>query len=129
MACQQWNASLFSEPRILRDLVERIVLRNMKLRDSDVHMYEMNGEDWVLRDMEGSDLYTRRRGAVDLVRGLLANFEEQMSMIILSQTKQLVASKQAMDKNTAINLILAVSVKGRTKLAGATKLNAHVPIM
>jgi len=135
VASQQWNANLFSKQSILNDIVQRILMRNIRLRDTDLNMYEMNGEDWIMRDMEGSDLYTRRRGAVDLVRGLMEHFEQEISTIIVSQIGQLMTryasnpQKHFLDKDTAINLVLAVSIKGSTKLMGATKLNAHVPVM
>ena len=135
VASQQWNANLFSKQHILNDIVQRILMRNIRLRDSDLNMYEMNGEDWIMRDMEGSDLYTRRRGAVDLVRGLMQHFEQEISTIIVSQIGQLMTryaqnpQKHFVDKDTAINLVLAVSVKGSTKLMGATKLNKYVPVM
>eukprot|EP01083_Nonionella_stella_P098114 275827_1 len=135
VASQQWNASLFSKTSVLNDIVQRILIRNIRLRESDINMYEMNGEDWIRRDMEGSDLYTRRRGAVDLVRGLLVHFEADISTIIISQISQLMKQygqdpvANYIDKDTAIHLILAVSIKGATKLLGATKLNQHVPVM
>jgi len=134
VASQQWNAHLFAQQSVLNDVVQRILIRNIRLRDSDLAMYDMNGEDWVLRDMEGSDLYTRRRGAVDLVRGLMAHFEAEISAIIVSQIGQLMVRYAAnpkehfVDKDTAIALVLAVSIKGATKQLGATKLNAHVPV-
>jgi len=135
VACQQWNAKLFSKTQILNDIVQRILMRNIRLRESDINMYETNGEDWTRRDMEGSDLYTRRRGAVDLVRALCQNFEAEITTIILSHVATLMRNYQQnpaqnfIDKDTAINLILAVSIKGQTKLMGATKLNTHVPVM
>lgn len=135
VACQQWNANLFSKTQILNDIVQRILIRNIRLRDSDINMYEMNGEDWIRRDMEGSDLYTRRRGAIDLVRGLSQHFESDISTIIISKVTQLMnkyqqnTSENFVDKDTAINLILAISIKGSTKLSGATKISQHVPIM
>lgn len=135
VASQQWNANLFSQQKTLNDIVQRILMRNIRLRETDLNMYEMNGEDWIVRDMEGSDLYTRRRGAVDLVRGLMEHFEQEISTIIVSQISQLMnrygqnPQKNFVDKDTAINLVLAVSIKGQTKLMGATKLNQHVPVM
>jgi len=135
VASQQWNANLFSKQSILNDIVQRILMRNIRLRESDLNMYEMNGEDWIMRDMEGSDLYTRRRGAVDLIRGLMQHFEQEISTIIVSQIGQMMSryaqnpEKHFVDKDTAINLVLAVSIKGATKLMGATKLNQHVPVM
>ncbi|ETO08200.1 hypothetical protein RFI_29190 [Reticulomyxa filosa] len=102
--------------------------------ESDLEMYETNGEDWVLRDMEGSDLFTRRRGAVDLVRALCECFEEQMAKMIMpliqSMTEEYESNKAekfpAMD--AVINLMLAMGVKKSTRQFGATEISTRIPI-
>eukprot|EP01084_Bolivina_argentea_P094421 169745_1 len=70
VAFQQWNKHLFNKQTVLQDIVNKILIRNITLRESDIIMYEMDPCEWIRRDMEGSDLYTRRRGAIDLIRGL-----------------------------------------------------------
>ena len=41
-----------------------------QLRESDVELFEDNAEEYIRRDLEGSDVDTRRRAACDLVKGL-----------------------------------------------------------
>eukprot|EP01083_Nonionella_stella_P215172 774660_1 len=135
VAFQQWNKHLFNKQTVLQDIVNKILIRNITLRESDIIMYEMDPCEWIRRDMEGSDLYTRRRGAIDLIRGLSCYFEQEITTIILSSIESLMnkykqdTNKNFIYKDTAINLILAISVKGSTKLLGATKINQYVPLL
>lgn len=54
--------------------------------ESDVELFEMNGVEYVRRDIEGSDSDTRRRTAVDFVKGLCVCFEERITKILLAYT-------------------------------------------
>ena len=45
VACQEWNANLFRKTQILTDIVSRILIGNIRLRESDINMYEMEGSD------------------------------------------------------------------------------------
>ena len=49
------------------------------LLESDEELFEDNAEEYIRRDIEGSDLDTRRRAACDLIRSLSRHFEEQMT--------------------------------------------------
>ena len=42
---------------------------------ADEETFEDNPEEYIRRDMEGSDVDTRRRAACDLVRALCKSFE------------------------------------------------------
>lgn len=61
--------ALFGDAGALRQVCEGIVVPNLRLRDDDVEMFEMNWVEYVRRDTEGSDSDTRRRAASELVRG------------------------------------------------------------
>ena len=61
---------LFGENTVLRQIVESIVLPNLRLRDEDEELFDMNYIEYVRRDAEGSDSDTRRRLACELVRAL-----------------------------------------------------------
>lgn len=49
--------------------------------ESDIEVFEDNPEEYVSRDIEGSDVDTRRRAACDLVRTLALNYEDKMMSI------------------------------------------------
>lgn len=45
------------------------------MTEADAEVFEDNPEEYIRRDMEGSDFDTRRRSACDLVKALSKNFE------------------------------------------------------
>jgi hypothetical protein len=51
---------------------------------SDEELFVDNAEEYVRRDIEGSDVDTRRRAACDLVRVLSRYFEEKITEIFSS---------------------------------------------
>lgn len=52
-----------------------------KFSASDEELFEDNPEEYIRRDIEGSDVDTRRRAACDLVKVLSRFFEEKMMQI------------------------------------------------
>lgn len=48
---------------------------------SDEELFEDNPEEYTRRDIEGSDVDTRRRAACDLVNTLSQNFEQRIMEI------------------------------------------------
>jgi exportin-2 (importin alpha re-exporter) len=61
---------LFKEQAVLEQICQNIIVPNMFFRDSDEEIFEDNPEEYIRKDIEGSDIDTRRRAACDLVRGL-----------------------------------------------------------
>jgi exportin-2 (importin alpha re-exporter) len=55
---------------------ENVVIPNITLRDSDSELFEDNPQEYITRDIEGSDANTRRRSACELVKGLRKHYEE-----------------------------------------------------
>lgn len=49
--------------------------------DSDAELFEDNPEEYIRRDIEGSDVDTRRRAACDLVKVLSKYFEGKIMEI------------------------------------------------
>lgn len=49
--------------------------------DSDYELFEENPEEYIRRDIEGSDVDTRRRAACDLVKVLSKYFEAKIMEI------------------------------------------------
>jgi exportin-2 (importin alpha re-exporter) len=55
--------TLLKDPSILSQICENIVIPNIKLRESDEELFENDPEEFIRKDIEGSDLETRRRAA------------------------------------------------------------------
>ncbi|KAI9876871.1 MAG: importin-alpha export receptor, partial [Watsoniomyces obsoletus] len=64
------QAQAFNNEEIQRQVIEKVVLPNIALRDSDVEMFEDEPIEFIRRDLEGSDSETRRRAASDFLREL-----------------------------------------------------------
>merc|ERR1719391_486205 len=79
VADRQQYKSLFEDPATLASICEKIIVPNIQLRESDVELFEDNAEEYIRRDLEGSDVDTRRRAACDLVKGLSRYFESQIT--------------------------------------------------
>ncbi|KAL2612267.1 hypothetical protein R1flu_023959 [Riccia fluitans] len=71
--------SLFADGATLKQICESIVIPNVRIRDEEEELFEMNHVEYIRRDMEGSDLDTRRRMACELVKGLSTHYREQVT--------------------------------------------------
>lgn len=71
--------TLFQSPEALQQVCEKIVLPNIRLRDSDEEIFEMDWVEYVRRDTEGGDADTRRRAASELVKTLTEKFPTEVS--------------------------------------------------
>ena len=58
------------DPSTLAQICEKIIVPNIEMREVDAEQFEDNPEEYIRRDLEGSDVDTRRRAACDLVKGL-----------------------------------------------------------
>ncbi|KAH7622261.1 putative Exportin-2 [Nannochloris sp. 'desiccata'] len=123
---------LFGDAAVLKQVCEGIVIPNLKLRDEDVEVFEMNWVEWVRRDTEGGDSDTRRRAASELVRALVDKFPAQTTELFSGYVAALLAEAVVAPeaawraKDAAIYLVSALAVKGRTAAAGATSTNSLV---
>ena len=124
------HAQAFSNEATLSQVVERVLLPNLTLRDSDMELLEDEPIEFIRRDLEGSDSDTRRRAATDFLRQLMAKFEAMVSSVVLryidhyltEYAKNPTASWKA--KDTAVYLYSAIAAKGTiTASQGVTSTN------
>lgn len=101
---------------------------------SDEELFEDNPEEYIRRDIEGSDIDTRRRAACDLVKTLSQNFEAKI-FEIFGQYLQVLLSKYAENpaqnwraKDTAIFLVTSFASRGSTQKHGVTQTSQLVPL-
>ncbi|XP_013137862.1 PREDICTED: exportin-2 [Papilio polytes] len=60
--------NLFEDPNTLSSICEKVVIPNMEFRESDMELFEDNPEEYVRRDMEGSDVDTRGTQAAGVTK-------------------------------------------------------------
>ncbi|CAH2246370.1 jg27637 [Pararge aegeria aegeria] len=126
--------SLFEDPATLSSICEKVVIPNMQFRESDMELFEENPEEYVRRDIEGSDVDTRRRAASDLVSTLSVYYEDKM-MSIFGQYVEMMLNKYVesggsawVGKDTALFLVTSLASRGATQAAGVTKASALVDL-
>ncbi|KAL0861429.1 hypothetical protein ABMA27_008973 [Loxostege sticticalis] len=126
--------SLFEDPATLSSICEKVVIPNMEFRESDMELFEDNPEEYVRRDIEGSDVDTRRRAACDLVRTLAQTYEDKM-MNMFGQYVQLMLAKYDESgaaawrgKDTAMYLVTSLASRGSTQASGVTRASPLVDL-
>ncbi|KAK3727815.1 hypothetical protein QZH41_008254 [Actinostola sp. cb2023] len=118
---------LFEAQNTLQSICEKVIVPNMEFRDEDEEIFEDNPEEYIRRDIEGSDVDTRRRAACDLVRGLSKYHEQHVTaifhhyvMVLLDQYK-VSKEKNWKSKDAAIFLVTSLASKKQTAKKHAVK--------
>lgn len=129
------HASLFEAEQTLQQFIEKIVLPNMALRTVDEELFEDDPIEFTRRDLEGSNSDTRRRSATEFVRGLVEQFEQRMTTIVLQYVAHYL-TLYAQDpvgnwvaKDTAMYLITSVTAQGVVTKNGVSSTNPMVDVI
>ncbi|CAI6333968.1 unnamed protein product [Periconia digitata] len=130
------HAEAFNNQQVLVQIIEKVVLPNLTLRESDVELFEDEPIEFIRRDLEGSDNDTRRRAATNFLRTLMSRFEA----LVTSTSKTYVEAylqdyaKNTKDnwksKDTAVYLFSAIAAQGTaTSAQGVIKVNPNVDVL
>uniref|UniRef100_A0A8C9SDI2 Exportin-2 n=1 Tax=Scleropages formosus TaxID=113540 RepID=A0A8C9SDI2_SCLFO len=123
---------LFEDQNTLTSICEKVIIPNMEFRSADEEAFEDNSEEYIRRDLEGSDIDTRRRAACDLVRGLCKFFEGSVTGIFSGYVNSMLAeyaknpSANWKHKDAAIYLVTSLASKAQTQKHGITQANELV---
>ncbi|CCD15263.1 unnamed protein product, partial [Trypanosoma congolense IL3000] len=115
-ACRGANRKLFQDVGVLSNLVSEVIMPNLALRQTDVELYEEEPDEYIQRDIEGSDFHTRRREAGELVRTLMLFFPDASGPLFTSKAQQLLTAAAGGDwkaKELSIYLVSALSLEGQ----------------
>ncbi|KAL1546167.1 exportin-2-like [Salvia divinorum] len=120
--------TLFARDDILQQICQSVVIPNVMLRDEDEELFEMNYIEFIRRDMEGSDLETRRRIACELLKGIALNYKERVAEKVSAQIQSLLASFSQnpaanwKHKDCAIYLVVSLATKKASGTSVSTDL-------
>uniref|UniRef100_A0A7N8X746 Exportin-2 n=1 Tax=Mastacembelus armatus TaxID=205130 RepID=A0A7N8X746_9TELE len=123
---------LFEDQNTLTSICEKVIVPNMEFRSADEEAFEDNSEEYIRRDLEGSDIDTRRRAACDLVRGLCKFFEGPVTAIFSGYVNSMLAEyaknprENWKHKDAAIYLVTSLASKAQTQKHGITQANELV---
>ncbi|KAM5246124.1 exportin-2 isoform 2-T2 [Ctenodactylus gundi] len=124
--------NLFEDQSTLTSICEKVIVPNMEFRAADEEAFEDNSEEYIRRDLEGSDIDTRRRAACDLVRGLCKFFEGPVTGIFSGYVNSMLqeyAKNPSINwkhKDVAIYLVTSLASKAQTQKHGITQANEFV---
>ncbi|EFJ17392.1 hypothetical protein SELMODRAFT_114779 [Selaginella moellendorffii] len=112
---------LFSGADTLRQICERIVIPNVRIREEDEALFRDNPWEYIQKDIEGSDMDTRRRVSSELIKGLMLHYREPVKSLMAELLQRLCSvSSGSKDKDTAIYLIVALAQRQSSFTVGAT---------
>ncbi|KAH7510899.1 hypothetical protein FEM48_ZijujUnG0073300 [Ziziphus jujuba var. spinosa] len=120
--------ALFDGEGVIQQICQSVVIPNVRLRDDDEELFEMNYVEFIRRDMEGSDLDTMRRIACELLKGIATNYKNQVANLVSLQIHSLLGSLFAnpianwKDKDCAIYLVVSLA----TKKAGGNSVSTNL---
>lgn len=134
VAEQPWNRELFANPEALQQMCERVIIPQLKLRESDVELFSDDPVEYIRRDVEGSDVDTRRRITADFVRALCVHFEEHVTGLLKRYVGVLLEQYAAnpatnwIAKDAAMFVVLSLAVQGGTSRGGVSRVNPYVNV-
>jgi exportin-2 (importin alpha re-exporter) len=130
------HAQAFNNEDTLNEVVEKVILPNLTLRDADEELLEDEPIEFIRRDLEGSDSDTRRRAATDFLRQLMSNFEKLATAVVqryIDHYLQDYSRDRATNwksKDTAVYLFSSIAATGTsTASAGIKSLNALIDVL
>ncbi|GAV29436.1 hypothetical protein PMKS-002936 [Pichia membranifaciens] len=127
--------TLFSNEDAVKQITEKIILPNITLRDSDLEMFEDDPIEYTRRDLEGSDVDSRRRSATEFLRSLKENNENLVTAIMMEYINHYLKSYSEDPsgnwklKDIAIYLFCAIASKGSITNSGITSTNLLVDVI
>ncbi|KAI9838217.1 MAG: importin-alpha export receptor [Sclerophora amabilis] len=130
------HAQNFNNEETLSQVVEKVILPNLSLRESDIELFEDEPIEYIRRDLEGSDSDTRRRAATDFLRQLMEKFEKPVTDVVSRYIDHYISDYQKDPKNnwkskdTAVYLFSSIAAKGTTTSSvGVKSTNTLVDVV
>lgn len=107
---------LFTDDASLEQICGSIVIPNVMLSEEDEELFEFNYIDFIRKDMEGSDVDTKRRAACELLKGIATHYREKVAPMV-SNVIQTMLARCAENpagnwkyKDSAIYLVIALNI-------------------
>ncbi|RKP16681.1 Cse1-domain-containing protein, partial [Rozella allomycis CSF55] len=96
---------------LTHNICEKIILPNMQAREEDLEQFEDEPLEFIRKDLEGSDLDTRRRSAIQLTPLFLNYINEYW-----------------ISKDTAVHTFMSIAMKGQLTQQGISQINKNLNI-
>ena len=130
------HSESFNNRDVLVQIMEKVILPNLSLRESDIELFEDEPIEFIRRDLEGSDNDTRRRAATNFLRQLMSKYEGLVTDTANTYVKLYLDNYASnpgenwKSKDTAVYLFSAIAAKGASTAAqGVLSINPNVDIL
>jgi len=129
------HKNLFSSTETLRNIISKIVIPNLMIREVDEEKFEDDPHDFILGDMEGSDTESRRKVSQELLRAMCRQFEAETTTICSEHVMAMLEgfardpTGQWKNKDAAIHLMLGIAIRAESAQGGVSKTNDAVDVM
>jgi exportin-2 (importin alpha re-exporter) len=130
------HAENFNNPSILEQVVEKAIIPSVSLRESDIEQFEDEPIEYIRKNLEGSDLDTRRRAATEFLRSLLQQFEALVTQVVGKYVQHFLdrytqnPKDEWKSKDVAVYLFSAIAAKGSvTSGSGVRTTNELVNVV
>lgn len=128
-------AEIFNNQDTLTQVVEKVIIPNLTLRESDEELFEDEPIEFIRRDLEGTDSETRRRAATDFLRQLMQQFQGLVTETVMKYVDHYVQqyhadSSQWKQKDTAVYLFCSIAALGAVTAAkGVLTTNPNTSVV
>ncbi|PKS05337.1 hypothetical protein jhhlp_008711 [Lomentospora prolificans] len=132
VASTKEHSGNFNNEETLSQIVEKVILPNVALRESDIELFEDEPIEFIRRDLEGSDTDSRRRSATDFLRKLQEKFEGLVTGVVSRYISHYLTQGKTdwKAKDTAIYLFISIAAKGAvTAGQGVKTINSLVNVV
>ncbi|CAN0857952.1 CAS [Linum grandiflorum] len=102
---------------LIEGICRDVAFPNLRLRDEDAWLFDMDCTEYIKRDMEGRDLDSRRVIACELLKGIAENYRKQVTIIVSVWIQNLLISYARnpaanwKDRECAIYLVVSLASK------------------
>jgi exportin-2 (importin alpha re-exporter) len=128
------HRALFQEDATLRQIISKIVIPNLMLREVDEERFEDDPEEFIATDLEGGDSDSRRKRSQELLKAMCRQFEAECTTICSEHVSTMLAEYGAdpanmwTKKDAAIHLMFGTSIRAESSL-GVSQVNENVDVM
>jgi exportin-2 (importin alpha re-exporter) len=112
------HAETFNNESVLGQVVEKAILPSVSLRESDIEQFEDEPIEYIRKNLEGSDIDTRRRAATEFLRTLLNQFEVLVTQVVSKYIEHYLSAfsqnpqGEWKSKDAAVYLFSAIAARG-----------------
>mmetsp|Transcript_54946 Transcript_54946/g.83166 ORF Transcript_54946/g.83166 Transcript_54946/m.83166 type:complete len:703 (-) Transcript_54946:965-3073(-) len=133
LVAKKMHNALFQEEATLKEIVSRIVVPNLMVREADEEKFEDDPQEFILTEIEGSDSESRRKCSRDLLRAMCQQFETQTTAIASTHVQSMLAefaadSNKWAAKDTAIHLTIGIAIRLES-YQGVSQVNENVDLI